>query len=343
LISKPATQTDVAKAAEVSTATVSRVLNQPDSVKPAVRKRVRNAIAQLNYVADAAARALASKRSGTIGAVIPTLSNAIFADGIEAFESTLNAANLSLMLTTFGYDQQQELAQVRTLIERGVDAILLVGLSHDPVVYQLLGQRNIPFVETWAFRDNPNYPCVGFNNSTAALQAPQYLLDLGHRDFAVISGIAKDNDRVQDRLASMQALFTQYGICLAEESIKQCPFDIEAGRQACHQLMSQNNPPTAIICTNDVLAIGALLECQATGISVPGQVSIAGFDDLPLSANLTPGLTTMHIPFKDMGEQAAQYLIKKLAGNNPIANTELDVQLIVRQSTGPVRGGTSSN
>ena len=335
MISKPATQTDVAKAAEVSTATVSRVLNQPDSVKPAVRERVLNAIAQLNYVADAAARALASKRSGTIGAVIPTLSNAIFADGIEAFESTLNAANLSLMLTTFAYDPQQELAQVRTLIERGVDAILLVGLKHDPLIYQLLAQRNIPFVETWAYRDDPNYPCVGFDNSKAALQAPQYLLDLGHRDFAVISGVAKDNDRVQDRLASMQALFTEHGIHLDEENIKQCPFDIAAGRLACRQLMSQDIPPTAIICTNDVLAIGALLECQATGIAVPEQVSITGFDDLPLSANLTPALTTLHIPFKSMGEQAAHYLVEKLAGNKPNANTEVDVQLIVRQSTGP--------
>lgn len=335
MTTKPATQTDVAKAAEVSTATVSRVLNQPDSVRPAVRDRVLGVIKELNYVADAAARSLASKRSGTIGAVIPTLSNAIFADGIEAFENKLNAANLSLMLTTFGYDPQLELAQVRTLIERGTDAILLVGLKHDPLIYELLNQRNIPFVETWAYRDDPNYPCVGFDNSKAAKQAPQYLLDLGHRHFAVISGIAKDNDRVQDRLASMQALFSEHGLNLAETNIKQCPFDIEAGRQACRQLMSQDVPPTAIICTNDVLAIGALLECQATGIAVPAQVSITGFDDLPLSANLTPALSTMHIPFKSMGEQAAQYLIDQLAGNNPTANTEVEVKLIVRQSTGP--------
>jgi len=332
-MTKAATQSDVAKAAQVSTATVSRVLNQPDSVKPAVRKRVQQVMSELNYVADAAARALASKRSGTIGAVIPTLSNAIFADGIEAFESTLNDANLSLMLTTFGYDPQQELAQVRSLIERGVDAILLVGLKHDPLVYQLLAQRDIPFVETWAYRDDPNYPCVGFDNAKTALQAPQYLLNLGHREFAVISGIAKDNDRVQDRLASMHQLFAEHEIHLDSSRIKECPFDIQAGRQACRQLMSQTTPPTAIICTNDVLAIGALLECQSSGISVPRQISITGFDDLPLSANLTPSLTTMHIPFKSMGEQAAQFLIQQLAGNTPTRNTEVEVSLVVRDST----------
>ncbi len=122
-------------------------------------------------------------------------------------------------------------------------------------------------------------------------------------------------------------------IHLDGQRIKQCPYDINAGRQACRQLQAQAKPPTAIICTNDVLAIGALLECQARGIQVPAQVSITGFDDLPLSANLTPSLTTMHIPFKSMGEKAAQYLIDVLAGGQPTANTEVDVTLVVRQSS----------
>ena len=334
-MNKPATQTDVAKAARVSTATVSRVLNQPDHVRPEVRARVQAVMQQLNYVADAAARALASKRSGTIGAVIPTLSNAIFADGIEAFENTINSANLSLMLTTSGYDPQQELAQVRTLIERGVDAIMLVGFTHDPLVYELLTQRNIPYVETWAYRQDPQHPCVGFDNTKAATLAPQYLLDLGHRKFAIISGIAAGNDRVQDRLRSILALFNQHGISLDKQQIKQCPYDINAGSEACRQLLAQPNPPSAIICTNDVLAIGALLECQAREIQVPAQVSITGFDDLPLSANLTPRLTTMRIPFKSMGEKAAQYLIDVLAGEQPTANTEVEVKLVVRQSSAP--------
>ena len=332
---KPATQSDVAKAAGVSTATVSRVLNQPESVREDVRTRVRQVMRQLNYVADAAARTLASKRSGTVGAVIPTLSNDIFANGIEAFENTLNEARFSLMLTTSGYSSHQELAQVRMLIERGVDAIMLVGHSHDPLVYELLDQRHIPYVETWAYRNDPQHPCVGFDNTKAALQAPQYLLDLGHQKFAVISGIEADNDRVKDRLTSMQELFAQHNINLTYDSIKQCPYDINAGRQACRQLMAQQAPPTAIVCTNDVLAIGALLECQASGIKVPEQVSITGFDDLPLSANLTPALTTMHIPFKPMGEKAAQFLIDHLNDKQPMANTEVEVKLVVRQSSAP--------
>lgn len=330
---KPATQGDVAKAAGVSTATVSRVINQPDSVRAGIRQRVESTITELNYVADAAARALASKRSRCIGAVIPTLANAIFADGIEAFESRLNHASFSLMLTSSGYDLQHELTQVKTLIERGVDAIMLVGLNHDPLIYTLLQQRNIPYVLTWAYRSDCPHPCVGFDNYAAAKLIPLHLKSLGHQNFAIISGIAKGNDRAFDRLTGMQDLLTAQGIKLPKESIIECNYELEAGRAACRQLLQLPKPPSAILCSNDVLAAGAILECQASGIKVPTEVSIAGFDDLALSANLTPSLTTIHIPFKLMGQRAAQYLIDRLAGLNPPAQQQLEVELRLRHST----------
>tara|TARA_B110000285_G_scaffold196979_1_gene228289 strand:- start:644 stop:1708 length:1065 start_codon:yes stop_codon:yes gene_type:complete len=333
LPSKPATQGDVAKAAGVSTATVSRVINQPHSVRAGVRQRVQTAIAELHYVADAAARALASKRSRCIGAVIPTLANAIFADGIEAFESRLNQAGFSLMLTTSGYDSQHELTQVTTLIERGVDAVMLVGLNHDPLIYTLLQQRNIPYVLTWAYHKDCPHPCVGFNNYEAAKLLPLHLTSLGHQRFAIISGISKANDRALDRLNGMKDVLLEQGISLPKDSIVECIYKIEAGRAACRELLKLPSPPTAILCSNDVLAAGALLECQASGIEVPAQVSIAGFDDLALSANLTPSLTTMHIPFKRMGQLAAQYLIDRLAGAIPLAQQQLEVELRLRHST----------
>jgi len=331
---KPATQGDVAKAAGVSTATVSRVINKPDSVRMPVRQKVLNAIDELQYVADAAARALVSKRSRCIGAVIPTLANAIFADGIESFETQLNEAGLSLMLASSSYDAQNELAQVRTLIERGVDAIMLVGLEHDVYIYALLLQREIPYVLTWAYNKHCCHPCVGFDNYAAAKLIPSHLVGLGHHKFAAISGITKGNDRALARLKGMKKSLTEHGITLADEAIIQCNYTIEEGRTACRALLNSDQPPTAILCSNDVLATGALLECQACGIEVPRQVSIAGFDDLPISANLTPSLTTVHIPFKLMGQKAALYLIDRLAGNKPDPRQELDVELRLRNSTG---------
>lgn len=330
---KPATQGDVAKAAGVSTATVSRVVNQPESVRAPVRLRVQEVIAELQYVADAAARALASKRSRCIGAVIPTLANAIFADGIEAFETQLNQAGLSLMLTCSSYDSHHELTQVRRLIERGVDAVMLVGLDHDASIYALLQQRKTPYVLTWAYHSDCPHPCVGFNNYAAAKLIPTHLARLGHEQFAVISGISIGNDRAFDRLQGMKNSLAEQGITLAEGAIIECNYTIEEGRGACRVLLKSANPPTAILCSNDVLATGALLECQASDIAVPAQVSIAGFDDLAISANLTPSLTTIHIPFKLMGQKAAQYLIDRLAGKSPLARQEVDVTLCLRNST----------
>lgn len=331
---KLATQGDVARAAGVSTATVSRVINRPSSVRPGIRLRVQLAITELNYVADAAARALASKRSCCIGAVIPTLANAIFADGIEAFENRLNQAGFTLMLTTSGYDSQHELTQVRTLIERGVDAIMLVGLNRDPLVYAMLRQRNIPYVLTWAYHSDGPHPCVGFNNYEAAKHIPLHLASLGHKHFAIINGISEGNDRAFYRLKGMLDALSTQKITVAKSAIIECSYDIRASRIACRQLLKSPTPPTAILCSNDVLATGALLECQASNIKVPAQVSIAGFDDLALSENLTPSLSTIHIPFKLMGQRAAQYLIDCLSGATPATQQKVEVDVRLRNSTG---------
>ena len=329
---KPATQSDVAKAAGVSTATVSRVLNQPDSVRPAQRKKVEAAINELNYVADAAARTLASKRSASIGAVIPTLAHDIFAHGISAFEKTLKLANYSLLLATSDYDQEQELSQVRTLVERGVDGILLVGQIHSPKVYELLRQRQIPFVESWAYRPDDNFPCVGFDNHQAGRIAPEYLITQGHKHIAALAGITANNDRAKARLTAFQDVMHAHTLPTPAHHQLESTYDIDAARQACRQLLNTSPRPTAIVCYADILATGALLECQAAGINVPEDVAIVGFDDLPLSRSLLPALTSVRIPFTQMGNLAAQYLLDEIAGQQPQRNTQVDVKLVVRQS-----------
>ena len=326
---KPATQSDVAKAAGVSTATVSRVLNQPDSVRPAQRQKVEEAINELNYVADAAARTLASKRSASIGAVIPTLAHDIFAHGISAFEQTLKQANYSLLLATSDYDQEQELSQVRTLVERGVDGILLVGQIHSPKVYELLQQRQIPFVESWAYRQDDNFPCVGFDNHQAGRIAPEYLIAQGHEQIAALAGITANNDRAQARVQAFQDVMQAHDL---PASVLESTYDIDAARQACRQLLNTAPRPTAIVCYADILATGALLECQAAGINVPDEVAIIGFDDLPLSRSLLPALTSVRIPFTQMGNLAAQYLLEEITGQQPQRNTQVEVKLVVRQS-----------
>src|SRR3546814_4820534 len=142
---------DVAAISGVSTATVSRCLNRPERVSADLRARVRTAIDALGYVPDAAARALASRRSRTIGAVVPTLSNPIFAAGVQGLETTLERRGYSLVLAGFDYDAERELRQARTLVERGVDGLMLAGLSHRAGLYELLASRRIPYVNTWVY------------------------------------------------------------------------------------------------------------------------------------------------------------------------------------------------
>ena len=329
------TLADVAKAAGVSTATVSRVVNRPESVRPVLRLRVADQIERLGYVTDGAARALASRRSRTVGAVIPTLANAIFAEGMDAFEARLGEAGHSLVLAQSHYEAAQETRQVRNLLERGVDAMLLIGSARQPDVYDLLESRAVPFVETWTYHAAGTHPCVGFDNRRAAYRATKHLIDLGHRHLAMISGIRAGNDRARERAEGLEAALADNNIGLAPGMMVEALYDIAAGRRAARQLLALPKPPTAIVCGNDVLAFGAMFECQESGIAVPAGISITGFDDLPLSRQLTPALTTMRVPSWEMGRSAADYLLKRLAGETPSAVTELEVELIARATTAP--------
>ena len=335
--SRTPTLADVAKAAGVSTATVSRVVNRPESVRAALRERVAAHIESLGYVADGAARALASRRSRTVGAVIPTLANAIFAEGMDAFEARLGEAGHSLVLAQSGYAAAQETRQVRNLLERGVDAVLLIGSAHEADVFEMLESRAIPFVETWTYHADgiAARPCVGFDNRRAAYRATKHLIDLGHRELAMIAGIREGNDRATERAEGFITALGEHGIALAPDRLIEASYDIAAGRRAMGVLLALPSPPSAVVCGNDVLALGALFECQRSNIAVPDEISITGVDDLPLARHLLPALTTRHVPSSEMGRTAADYLLKRLAGETPVAATELEAELIVRGTTAP--------
>ena len=172
---KKPTLGDVAKAAGVSTATVSRALNQPGSVGKEMLAKVEQQIRLLGYVRDGSARALAANETRTIGAVIPTLDSAIFASGLNSIEKRLDEAGYTLLLAVSNYDQQHELRQIREMMEQGVDGILLIGSDHLPEAFQLMNQHEQLFANIWAFSEESPYPCIGFDNRQAAKQLTNYL------------------------------------------------------------------------------------------------------------------------------------------------------------------------
>lgn len=334
------TLADIARAAGVSTATVSRVLNAPDSVRPVRAERVRQAIAELGYLPDGAARALASRRSMTVGAVIPTLDNAIFAHGIEAFQARLVSKGYSLILASSAYDLDTEAALVETLLQRRVDALMLVGLQHHPALIERLRGRGVPHVLCWAHDPSGELPCVGFDNRQAAALLTRHLTGLGHRRIAMIAGLTTSNDRARERVEGVRLALSETGGSLPPDALIEVPYSYAEGRAAMARLLARPVRPSAVICGNDVLAIGALLAARDAGLDVPGDISVTGFDDLPLAGEFAPALTTVRVPAQQMGEQAAARLIADLEEDETMTTgpgSALDVTLVIRDTTGPVQ------
>jgi len=300
---------DVAKEAGVSTATVSRCLNESGKVTKETRQRVMQAVERLGYTPNFGARALAAKRTQTIGAIIPTMENAIFARGLQAFQETLNEKGYTLLVSSTGYDPDKEAEQIKSLLARGADGLLLIGYERDEELYTHLELRNVPYLISWAHRPEEGHPAIGFDNFQSMLELTEFVLKKGHRRIAIISGVVKGNDRAADRVAGIHAGLQNAGINVADVLCIELPYTVKNGADAFETLMRGPEPPTAVMCVNDVLAAGAIQKAQEMGLSVPEDVSITGFDDIEIASLVTPKLTTVHVPHRHMGSLAAQELV----------------------------------
>lgn len=331
------TVADVAAAAGVSTATVSRALNLPDTVRPALREKVHAVVRRLGYVAHAGARSLSTRRSGTVGVIVPTIDNAIFAAGLQAFQRRVAEAGQLALLAFSSYDPAQEEAQAHALLARGVDALAFTGISQRPALLAWLEQRGLPWVHTGSFPAPAGCACVGFRNRAAIERAVRYLIDLGHRRIGMLAGITAHNDRAAERVAGVRAALAAAGLKLAPRWLVESPYDVQSAREATRRLLAADRAdaaPSAILCGNDVLAFGALLECAHAGVAVPHRLSVIGFDDLELARHWQPALTTMHVPTERMWTLAAEYLLGRLDGSIArAAQQEIEVELVVRAST----------
>ena len=231
--------TDVAKRAGCATATVSRAINNPDSVSPEKRAKIESAMRELGYVRNYAARALRSQRSHMIGIIIPTLSYAIYAQMVEAAQKQLSQEGISTLIATFEYDLEIEASEAKSLLERGAEALLLVGNQHRPELYDLLARFEVPFVNTYVFdRDSP-HPNVGFDNAAAAAEIVRHLVHIGHKNIGVISGLTQDNDRTAERLAGIKREIGRNGLELPDYRVAESSYSIGDGREALALLLSR--------------------------------------------------------------------------------------------------------
>ena len=324
---------DVAELAGFSPATVSRCLNAPDKVSAAARHKIESAIISLGYVPNAFGRALASHQTNIVGALVPSLSNAMFASGLQAFQETLAVHNLALVLATTGYDLDEEARQVRNLIAQGVSSLLLIGKRRNPKTIDLIEQRGIPYVLSWCFDRQSPQTYVGFDNVLAAQNAAEQVLRFGHHHIGLICGECKNNDRALDRRKGFEAAVTASPTQARLAHMVETDYSLESGRIAFQQLIYKAPETTAILCGNDVLAAGAIMGAREQGLRVPEDISVVGFDDIGLAKILSPALTTVRVPQLRMGQLAAEALIKmrtdQAAGTSG-TSIELRTEFILR-------------
>lgn len=327
---------DVARAAGVSPATVSRAINQPELVSTTTLMRVRSAAQALGYLPDAAARTLASGRSTTIGAVVPTLDSTIFARFLQAMQVELAREGYQLLVASHEMSPQAETEAVRTLLYRGVEGIILVGGDRPRATVELLRVSRVPTVLTW--RGSPNFSAVTVNNEEAGFLAAQHLLDLGHRRVGAVTGRLPFNDRQRARLSGARDAMTRAGLEIPDWLVSEQDLTLAGGRSGCAALLQLEPPPTGIIGAIDLIAIGCLQEAQAQGLVVPSSLSVVGIDDIDMSAYISPSLTTVHIPTGRIGQIAATTVISLIRSGNEHSQTNLPVELVVRRSTAVAPG-----
>lgn len=329
---------DVARRAGVSTATVSRCLNSPERVVQATRDKVMEAVETLGYTPNFAARVMAAKRTFTVGAIIPTMENAIFARGVQAFQEELHRLGYTLLVASSAYKPDIEEEQIKALVARGADGLLLIGHDRAASIYDYLERQNIPALVAWSYQTQARVPSIGFDNRAAMTALTENVVRLGHKRIAMISGVCDGNDRARLRVQGMKDALARHGFDVDRIAIVETAYGIKQGGDAFAELMARTPRPSAVMCGNDVLAVGAMLRARELNLSVPGDVSITGFDDIELARIVSPSLTTVHVPHREMGRQAARELIEMVEQRSPGHPLELETSLCIRESLAAYSG-----
>ncbi|MBU2647028.1 LacI family transcriptional regulator [bacterium] len=325
--------TDIARLAEVSMATVSRVINTPERVTEKTRRRVLRVMEENNYVYNALAGGLSKSSTRTLGLIIPTITNPIFAVSTRGVQKAATSRGYSLLLGSTEYEPQLEFDLVRLYLEKRVDGIIFSGTPLDNRSLDYIKTRGIPYLVTWETVDGHEAPYVTFNNVKAAKQAVDYFVSMGHRRIAMISGLFAETGRARKRWQGYREALAYWGIPYEDSLVIQKDYSVASGREAAGRLLKMKQPPTAIFCGNDILAYGAIAAARDLGRQVGVDLGIIGFDDLEMSAVMNPPLTTIRIPGQKMGSVGANALIDIVEKKSlETVHYELETDLILRSS-----------
>ncbi len=327
---------DVARQAGVSLMTVSRVVNNKDDVSADTRQHVQAIIKQLGYRPSEIARGLVTKRTGAIGLVVPDVSNPFFSEVVRGAEHVAYAKNYSVLLCNTEEDAERELAVLQSLEEKRVDGVVLCSsrLTEDELEEAIsrhsaavLVNRRLKFID-----ERGGVSVVTLDDVAGGQMATQHLLERGHRAIGFLAGPPTSHSG-QGRMEGYRLAMTAAGVSAFSRWIKHCAPTVTGGRASARTLLGDTPELTALFCFNDLVAIGALQTCVELGLTVPDNVAIVGFDDIPLAALVTPSLTTCRVSRYELGTRAMELLLERINGDaEEDKEIVLPTELVVRNS-----------
>ena len=324
---------DVAKIAGVSTATVSRVINSPETVRKQTRDRVCDAMKLCRYKYNSLARGFVTKRSQTIGLIVPTITNPIFAESTRGVQDYANKHNYQVILGNTDYRQEKETKLVQVFREMQVDGMLITTTNLKSRMLKELQEDRFPFVLLYSTVRKGPMSCVGVDNFLGGYKATEHLIKLRHQRIAMLAGSFSFSDKSYHRWYGYRKCLRDNGICYNPDYLIQSSYSLESGRQGVIRLMSLEQRPTAVFCSNDYLAIGAMEGARDEGLRIPEDLSIVGFDDIPMTSFIVPALNTIRQPAYDMGVVGAQVLLNHISvPSEKAVHRLLQTRLIVRES-----------
>ncbi len=324
---------DVARKAGVSVMTVSRVLNDPNKVSEEMRQRVRDVVEEIGYVPNRLARSLSSNRSNMIGLIIPSISNSLFAETIKGISDVLSINRYHLVIAESGHGLRDEEQAISGFLQQRVAGLVLHNTDHTPAAIDMIAKANIPVVENGNLTRTPLDSVVSYCNFEAARTMTVHLSRMGYKHVAFVCLALRENSRAQARLRGYRAAMEELGREVDSALILERPPGIAAGAEAVVHLAETAPHVDAIFFAGDVLAVGAVLECQRRGWKVPQKVAITTFDDLDILRHVNPPVTTVRLPRYDIGRRSAEYLLDRLSGRvtEPVS-LDLKFEIIQRGS-----------
>lgn len=314
--------------------TVSRALREPDKVSQEMRRRVEEAVSHTGYLPNRIAGSLSSNRSTMVGLIVPSMRNSLFANTVQGISDVLRASGHSLMIGDSGYSLDNEEEAILAFLQQRVCGMVLHNTSHTERARKLIAQAGVPVVEIGDLAPRPLDMAVSYSNFDAARAMTLHLARLGRRRIACVTLPLQDNDRSVERRRGYLAAFAELGIAPDARLMLELPSGIGSGAEAIVRLVQSDADLDAAFFAGDVLAIGAIYECQRRGWAVPDRIAIASFDDVDLLRYMIPAVTSVRIPRYEIGRRSAEILLDRVEGrSNERMSVDLKYEIIQRDST----------